>query len=878
MAPRPWFYRLLLFAFPQAFRARFGDDMAEAFADRRRAARARGRAAVIALWWHTATDMLAHGLAERRSTARLAHAATMRGSMGQSIIRDLQYGLRTFRKRPVASAAAVLILAVGIGATTAVFSVNDALIWRPLPYPDADRLVLVEERNDPLGFAGNVAIENFDEWQGRVPSVEAAAAWAISDVNLAGADEAARVRGAVITPGLFDLNGARQVLGRAIQAADREMGRHLVAVLSEGAWRRLFGGAPDVIGRSVLLDSVPHVVVGVVTGVAGFADVDVWRPLTRSRDGGGRREHAFRAVARLAPGVPIERAASEIDGVYAALEVAHPETNRGWRARLTPLKEVMIEDLTTMVRLSGAVVAVLLLIACANVANLLLARASERQREFAVRRALGAERARLLRQVLTESLLLAGAGALAGLGVAWAVTKALVAVLAAETTLWLTPGLDARMLGFATGVAVATAVIFGVLPALVMSRVEPQVAMRQGVASSASPARRRLGTALTFAQMTLACLLLIAAGLLLNSLQHALRVDPGFDGEGVITFRVTPARSAYADATSLERFYDTLLTELRRLPQVAHAGAVSGLPLAGNSIVRGVIRPDEPIPALDAVRLTLHQAATPGYVSAVGIRLRAGRDFTSADSTTAAPVAIVNRSLADALWPAADPIGREILVHTDEQTPRRVVGVTDDVRHVGLDAPVYPQYFVPFAQSPARSMSVTVRSTAPVPAGDLRRVVAGLDPSLPLYEMQTLDALLDDAIGTRRALTLGLTAFGLVALVLAVTGLAATVGTAVTERRREIGIRLALGATPRGIASLFLRQGAAVAGLGVVAGLGLSRLTAPFLEELLFGVTPLDAPSVASAVVTLLAAAMAATWAAARPATRVDPLETLRTD
>jgi putative ABC transport system permease protein len=881
-------YRCLLRLFPPSFRERFAGDLSDVFADRLTEARARGRLAVSVLWMRTAHDLIRHGLAERRAVllSRDVDARPERTRMWVSLRQDVRYAARTLRRRPGFTVVAVTTLTLGIGATTAVFSVADALLFRSLPYPAGDRLVTVEETNARLGFGGNVAMPNFDDWSTSTPSIELAAAWTTADVNLAtggeaavsGAGQAERVRGALVTPNFFVLVGAQPIVGRGLREDEREAGRERVVLLGERAWRRLYAQATDVVGRMATLDGVPHEIIGVVTAAPAFEEIDLYRPLAKVGPAVSRRNHAYRGVARLAPAASIETATRELDTIFARLETAYPDTNRGWRLRLTPLKSTLTEDLDATVMLMGAVVATLLLIGCSNIASLLVSRARDRRREFGVRTALGASRPRLVRQVVTECIVLWLAGALAGMVLAsWGI-GAIVQLLGDGQTLWNTPRLDWRVVAFSMVLSATTGLLFGLLPAFTFSRWHPQDVMRGSGTSTISRTGRRMRTSLTFVQIALALVLLVCASLLVSSLTRVLRIDPGFRAHDVVTFRVTPPRATYADATAVAGYYESLLGRLRALPGVSAIGAVSGLPLAGNSTVRGVIRPGDPIPEPDKVRLALYQVSTPGYFTAIGMRLLRGRDFTNADTATSMPVAIINESMAAALWPGADALGREILVHTDEQLPRTVVGVFADVHHYGLDRRVDSHYFVPLTQAPSRTMSLALRLSQPVAPAELRRATSVVDPALPIYDVRTVDDILQRSVSGRKALAMTLTLFGALALVLASVGLYGTIAAGVAERRREIGIRLSLGASQPRVLRLFLRQGMIVAAAATIVGLGVTYWVTPLVRQFLFEITPLDSPSFAAAAAVVLAVAFIATWIPARQAVRIDPVETLRAE
>jgi putative ABC transport system permease protein len=863
-------YRLLLLTFPADFRRRFGDDMSAVFDDRLRGARQRGPLAAAGFWIRTIADVVAHGMAERRARARLA---CRRASMLSSWKQDLTFGWRTLRRSPGIALTAIVTLALGIGASTAVFSVADALVLQSLPYPAADRLVALTDDNEERGDSVNVALPNFDDWRASVEAIEAAAAWQTADMNLAGASAAERVSGAVATEEIFDVLGAVPILGRTFGRESLEPGLETVAVLSERAWRQAFGGRENIVGTTAVLDGVAHTVIGVVPAVAGLTDVQVWRPIARTGAATRRTSHGFRAIARLRPGVSIDEARGQFDVAAARLAAAYPESNAGWRVGVRPLQETLGEDLDQVLVLVGGVAGVLLLVACTNVAGLLVARTADRRLEFVVRAALGAPRRRIVRQLLTESVLLSVAGAAGGLIVASWTTGLIVSLLPAEVALWREPSLSRSVLAFAAGVSIATGLAFGLAPALSTTRAGLQARLRDG--GSATPTGTRgLRHTLVFVQIALASVLLVGAGLLGTSLWQALRVDAGLDLRSVLTFRVTLPRSTYADAAALGWYFDELLARLRALPQVEAAGAISSLPMADDDTISTVRRPDEPAPARGEERWALHQITTPGYMRASGTRVLVGRDFTDADTAGSERVVIVNESLARELWPGVNPIGRALVL--EPGTLHQVIGLIADVRHFGLDQKLYRQYFVPLGQTPARGMSVALRVRGALPAEQLRQVLASVDPTVPPYSLRTLESMASGSLASRRSLTGTVAVCGGAAVLLAAVGLYGIVATGVRDRRREIGIRLALGATAGRVVGLFVRQAVVLAAAGVAAGLVATYWTTGLVEEFLFGVEPLDAATLSAIAVVLLAMSIAAAWLSARHAARVSPIDSLK--
>jgi putative ABC transport system permease protein len=787
---------------------------------------------------------------------------------------DLRHAIRSLRRQPSLVALVVATLGIGMGATTAVFTVANALVLQDLPFPEPRRLVSLGERNATSGFGGrsNVSLPNLIDWRAGAPAMERVAAWSTSDVNVAGPSGAERVQGARTTPDIFAVIGLPLTKGRSFSESERAPGTLLV-VLTESAWRQFMHRREDVLGQTVVIDGEAHTVIGVAPDIPGL-DVKVWRPLFDAEPATIRRNHAFRAVARLREDATLEQLQGQLTVVAQRLETEHPATNRGWGVEAVPLHAALTEDLTLAVTLMAVAVGALLLLAAANTANLLGARAVAMRRDFAVRAALGASRTRLLRQVLTEGALLALAGSMLGLGVAYVGTSMFTAVVSDNMALWATPRVDGQVMAFSTVLAVVISMLFGAWPAIVAARQRPQDALQERPTSSPR-AGRRTRAVLAVTQVALASVLLVGTTLLLASLRAALIADPGFDPSSTMTFRVSPPRVAYADAPALAAYFDTMLARLRVLPGVIAAGAVSGIPLGSSNTARGIIRPGDPIPEPGRARLTLYHVASPGYLPALGARLR-GRDFMPADSSSSEPVAIINQDLADALWPAQDAIGREILIFTDEKTPRRVIGVVATIRHSGLDEETSNQYFVPVSQAPQRSMSIVLRTGPGFEAGTVRDTAMAIDPTLPLYEVRTLDQVVSQSLAERRAMTAIVTAFGLIALVLATVGVYGVVSNSVSERRREIGIRLALGAQRGSVVGLVIRQALLLTALGLVIGLGASAAGSRVVSGILFGVTPLDISTRVLVAVVLLGTTVAASLSPARRASRVDPASSLK--
>lgn len=875
-APLPWVCRLLLYLFPAEFRARFGDEIAADAGTRLAAARARGALAYARQLTRSITDIAVHAMHERRARP------VQGGAMG---LEDVRLAVRGLRRQPSLVMLVVATLGVGIGATTAVFSVANTLVLQTLPYDQPHRLVSLAESNvnrtgGRLRLIGghmvsgtfNVSLPNLYDWQAAAPALEAVGAWSMADVNVAGPQGAERVAGARMTPGLFAVLGTSILRGRGFEEADRAPGLRRV-ILSESAWRQFFNRDADVIGKSVIADGEAHEVVGIVGDIDGF-EARVWRPVPDAAPANVRRNHAFRTFGRLREGATIEQLQQQLDIVASRLADAYPETNKGWVALAQPLQASLTEDVTSAIGLLTGAVAALLLLAMANTANLLGARATALRRDFAVRAALGASRLRLLRQVLTESLLLAVAGAGLGGVVAYGGVSVVTAVISADVSLWQTPAVDGRALAFSLGLAVCVALACGLWPAWSAARQDPHGALQERSSSSPATARRTRAV-LAVVQVATASVLMVGTLLLLGSLRTALGADPGFEPAGALSFRVAPPRAGYADAASLTAYYDSLLQRVRQIPGVEAAGAVSGIPLGSSNTVRGVIAAGTPKPETFDDHLALYQVATPGYLQALGARLR-GREFAATDTATSEPVMVINQHLADRLFPGQDPVGRQAWVFTDEPMARRIVGVIATIRHMALDEDEYSQYFVPMTQSPQRAMSLVLRAPSGLDGARVREAARAVDPTLPLYEVRTLDQVLRQSLAERRALTTLVTAFGVVALLLSCLGVYGVVTHAAAERRLELVIRLALGAQRGAMAGLVLRQALLLTAIGLGVGLGASVLLTDVVAEFVYGLEAGDPRTRVAVAVLMLLVTAAACLAPARRAARVDPAEVLK--
>lgn len=809
-------------------------------------------------------------------------APDLRGA-ADALLSDVVLALRGLRRRPGFALAAILTLAVGIGANTAVYSIVQAVLQRPLPFRDPERLVLVWEWNKLRDRMRNVVNPgNYLEWRDRNTVFEQVAAFAPSAMNLSGEIEPERLRVGVVTANLFSTLGVAPSLGRGFLAEEAKAGSADVVVLGDGLWRRRFGGDPGVIGREILLDGRPHRVVGVMPSSFQVPPgSELWVRLTEEgpilrRGRGGR---FLVAVARLEAGVTVAQARANLEGIAAQLVAERPDFNTGWSVFVAPLHADLVREVRpAMLVLFGAVL-VLLLVACGNVANLLLVRGLARSREIAVRRALGAGAGRIAKQLLTESLVLAGAGGALGLLLAAWFKEALLAVVPAEIRTLFAFRLDPGALAFALGLCVLSTLVFGLAPIIHATGPERFQALHEGSAGAgASRKRRRFANAVVAAEVALSIVLLVGASLLLRSFRRLAEEPKGFDPRGVLSLDLSLSGPRYADEGAVARFYEQLIPRIAALPGVAAAGGMSWRPLSVGMATRFEV-PDRPAPIPGHEPVADVRIVTPGLFRTLGIRLVAGRDFDERDTAGRPTVVVVNEALAREFWPGDSPLGRRIRMQMAGRTlDAEIVGTVADVRLVGLEMAPRSQLYWPFAQAPVTALSVLAR-TAGDPAQlaqPAKQAVASLDPGLPVADVMPLERVVGDALQQRR-FTFGLLgSFALVAALLAGLGLFGVLSYSVRERRREWGIRLALGATRADVAGLVLRDGAHLVLLGGAAGLVAALALSGLLSRLLYQVSPRDPAAFLGVAVGVAFLALAAIALPAAQAARVAPAAALR--
>ena len=795
------------------------------------------------------------------------------------LLNDLRYAARVLRKSPLVTLAIVLTVALGIGANTAIFSVVNAVMVKPLPYEQPDRLVWVAERNDRLKmprFAASVL--NYLSWKEQSRTFTQLGAFGFTSFNLTGQGEPEQFTGGTLTPSLFPLLGIRPVLGRSFAEGEDRPGSAKVAMISEGLWKRRFGGEPSIVGRSITLNGAATSVVGVApASLATLSNGDIWIPLTIDREKEIRLNHVILAFGRLRPGVTIEQAQAEMDVVATQVGGQYPEV-REWGIRLVTLYDLFINSqLHTALVVLLAAVGCVLLIASANVANLLLARAASRQKEIAVRTAMGASRTRLLAQLLVESLVLSAIGGAIGvIAAVWGVGA--IHSLLPPNLLPTDVSVDANVLLFALALTVVTGLLFGIAPAWHAAKTDLYNVLMQAVRAS-SGVRPRLRNGLAAAELALATVLLIGAGLLTQSLLRLQQVSLGFQSDHLLTFQLALPATAYPDEQRAI-FYRRMLDSLRAIPGVRDVAVSSGIPFGNGAYTTTpiVTTGASPLPPDTAVP-TDWRIVSPGYFKAMNISLLRGREFTDADTPSTAPLTVVvSRATAQRFWGDTDPLGRILHRQGDLARQYTVVGVVGDVRHSSLTTESPAIYYPSYSLSPR--MDVVVRTQGP-PASALsavRQKVHELDASLPLSTVRTMDEWLANSAAQPRLNAVLLLVFAAVAMLIAAIGIYSVLAYSVNQRTREIGVRMALGAPRAQVLRMVVREGMTVGVIGVVSGLITALAVSRVLSSLVFGVEVRDPMTYILVALGLALVALVACVIPARKASRVDPIVALRYD
>jgi len=803
-----------------------------------------------------------------------------------TIWQDIRYGFRVLAKRPGITFIAVLTLALGVGANTAIFSVVDAVLLRPLPYQQPDRLVFLSETSSHVPDM-SISMANFNDWRAMNTVFESMAPYNFQPVVLTGQGEAERLQMRQITADLLPTLGVQPVLGRGLTPDDDKVGAAPVVLLSDGYWTRKFARDPNVLGKKLILNGEIFTVVGVVPNSkfhGSWRQYSLFSSLWRQEDTIGgpdrRDEHpGIYAIARMKPGVTLARANAEMKDIAARLAKQYPKTNTGNSAKADSLLNAIVGDIRPSLLVLLFAVGFVLLIACANVANLMLARASERHREMAIRTALGAGRPRLVRQLLTESILLSIVGGAFGLGIAYLATGALASAAPANVPRIDGVTVNGMVLAYTLGLSIFTGFFFGIFPAWQVSRTDVHEAIKEGGRGSASGGGKRVRAILVVAEVAVSMILLVGAGLMIKSLYRVLVTDPGFNSSGVLTAAITMPDTTYKDLEKQRQFVQQLVDKVSAIPGVQAAGFMN--PLLGGNQTSYVVE-GRPFPAPGQMASVDITQVTPDALRAMGAHLVQGRFFTQYDTEKSERVCIVDTLMAQIVWPGEIAIGKRVAVSGTAEKPEweTVVGVVAHIKNYGVDQPSREELFQPYAARPRFSGNLLIRAsgdTSPIfPA--VREIMKSLDPDVPISQTRVLASIVDDNVSPRRLAVLLLSAFAGLALLLAAVGIYGVMSYMVTQRTQEIGIRIALGAQPRDVLSMVLRSGMALLLLGVGIGLLGAYSLSQFLQSLLFQVTSTDLLTYLSVPVLLTLVALVACYLPARRAMRVDPVIALRSE
>ena len=807
-----------------------------------------------------------------------------------SFLQDLRFGARMLRKNPGFAIAAILTLALGIGGNTAIFTITSSVLLKALPYQDPQQLVSLDLQGKD-GQSHCCSLNRFDMVHDRSQSFSGVAAAANDNFNLTGRGEPLQVPSARVSAGFFELLGVKPQLGRFFLPDESQPAGKRVIVLSDSLWHSRFGGDKSIVGQTIALDGTPYDVIGILPAGIQFpflASADIWSPRyfehslftpQRLRMGVGY----LTIIGRLKPGVTRERASSELSVLHQQFQKENPgapDAQPDLSIVLTGLQDSVVANIRPMLLMLSGAVGVVLLIACANVASLLLSRALSRRKEIAVRAALGAQRSMLVRQLLTESVLLAFIGGIFGLGLSWAATKYLATLGNNNLPQGIPITMDGRVLIFMVGISVLTGVLFGLFPALQLSKTNVNQTLRdEGRGSTSGHQRVQMRGLLVIGQVALSLLLLIGAGLLVRSFTRLLRVDPGFDSQNVLSMNVSLPTVKYSDAQKQIAFFDDLERRVSALPGVKSTAISAALPLTPKRITPMLAEGQPEVPLPERPFLII-EAISPSWFRTMHVPLLAGREFTDADKNGAASVVIVNQAFAKRFWPNENPLGKHVII--GRQLASEVVGVAADVKNRGLALDAQSQVYIPFPQLPWGNMNLLVK-TATDPhsmVSAVRAQIAAIDPDQPVTNVQTVDELMDTSRAQPRFILLVLGLFSAAALVLAIIGIYGVLAYSVAQRSQELGIRLALGAEKSDIIQLVLKQGLTLTlvgiGIGLVTALILSWVLASILSGLLYKISVRDLTTFVLAPLAFVVIALFASYLPAHRATKVDPNQAVR--
>lgn len=801
------------------------------------------------------------------------------------LVQDLRYGWRTLRRSPAFTAVAILTLALGIGANSAIFTLINAALLRPLPFPEPQRLVLVWEDTSMFGLKDSpVAIGNYVEWRAQNHVFQQMGALEQRSFLLTGTGEPQQVQGSIVTASLFQTLGVQPALGRLFRSDEDQPGTPNTVILSDGLWRRELGGDPGAVGRAVEINDEKYLVAGVMPPGFSFPDSGnaIWAPVGTSyspSEFSNKGRHNAMVVARLKAGVSITQANEDIGAIARRLERNFPRTNARVGAFVAPLRDHFVGDLRTILIVLGGAVGFVLLIACANIANLLLSRASNRRREVAIRAAIGASRGQVARQLLTENLLLAMCGGLCGLAIAVWGTTFLAKMVPTGIAAMSAVTVDMRVVAFTLAVSLLTGVAFGLVPAFEMLRVDLHQMLKQGGRQGATAGSRGMRRGLAISEVALAFVLAIGAALFIQSFARLRAVDPGFRTANILTMKTPLSSRKYRDPANRAAFYTQVLDRVDTLPGVISAGFTNGIPLVVKGYVNGFIVEGQPRPSDKTFSNANYRVVSQDYLRTIGIPLREGRHLNVHDTADAPPVALINEAMKRKFWPNESALGKRLRFGSSPWVT--IVGVVGDMRQSGLDKAASPEMYLSDSQDPSTSLTglaIRTRSDPHELAMAVRREIRAVDSDVPITDVRTMEEVLDREVFQRRVQMLLLSMFAAVALLLASLGVYGVLAYLVSQRTQEIGIRMALGAGPRDVLIAVAGEGMgwsiAGIGLGAAAALALTRL----ISRLLFGITPGDPATFLIVSILLMLVASIACYVPARRAMGIDPIVALRED
>jgi putative ABC transport system permease protein len=802
----------------------------------------------------------------------------------EKFFQDLRYGFRLLARKPSFTLVAIVALALGIGANSVIFSVVNAVLLRPLPYEEPEQLMMAWENNTKQGESkSSVSYLNYIDWKNQSKTFSSLAAYSYWPFVLVGTGEPERIWGAAVSPEFFPTLEIKPIIGRSFFAEEDQKGRDNVVILSHSLWQRRFNSDPNITDKPIILNGNSFNVIGVLPETFKYPlldEAEFWAPLSLSASyQQSRGLHYLEVVGRLGDGISQAQAQAEMETIASQLEAQYSDTNSGWRINLVPLHEQITGDVRAVMLVLIGAVGFVLLIACTNVANLLMARATARYKEMALRLALGATRGRIIRQLLTESVLLALMGGAAGLLLAYWAIRLLVNLAPAAIPRVKEVTIDERVLIFTLVVSVLTAIIFGLVPGLQASKPNLEQTLKEGGSRGMSfVSRARVRNTFVILEIALTLVLLIGAGLMVKSFIHLQQVDPGFNPDNLLTMHISLPRTRYNDARPQAEFFRQALEKVSSLPGVRTAAAVTTVPMAGRPVTWNFSVEGQAPLLLSEQPTTKWNAISSAYFETMGIPILRGRPFSEQDKREAPPVAIINETMARRFFADQDPIGKRVIVAYDEMIPREIVGVVADVKHTGLEKETGPEIYTPYTQLIWPSMGILVR-TASDPmslANAARGKIWEIDPDQPIENVKSMQQVLYDSVSSNRFNMILFGIFAAVALVLAAVGVYGVIAYTVSQRTHEIGIRVALGASSRDILKLIVGQGVVLSVIGVLLGLVAAFVLTRTMSGLLYDVSPTDPITFVSIALLLLAVAVIASYVPARRATKVDPTIALK--